>query len=49
MKLFKPLSTFSNLSISNLSTSNFKLAKSSFLANCDASTPASYFQSDFVA
>ena len=38
-----------NLSISNLSTSDFKLAKSSFLAYCDSSTPAAFFKSDFVA
>ena len=30
-KLLQPLSVFSNLSISNLSNSSFKLAKSSFL------------------
>ena len=31
-----------NLSISNLSTTSFKLAKSSFLANWDVSTPVAF-------
>ena len=48
-KLPKPLGTFFNLSISYLFTSDFKLAKSFFLANCDVSTPAALFKSDFVA
>ena len=33
-KLFKPFGPFFNSSISNSSTSDFKLVKSSFLANC---------------
>ena len=43
-KLFKPLGTFFNLSISNLSISDFKLAQSVFLA-----TPVAFFKSSFVA
>ena len=46
------LSAFSSahLPISNLSTSDFKSVKSSFLANCDVSTPVEFFfNSDFVA
>ena len=38
LKPFELLDTFSNLSVSNLSTSDFKLPKSSFLTNCDPST-----------
>ena len=48
-KLFKSVNTFSNLSMSNLSPSDFRLAKSNFLANFDASTPAAFFESAFVA
>ena len=36
------VSNSDNLSISNLWSSDFKLAKSSFLANCDVSTPAAF-------
>ena len=35
LKLLKLVSTFFNLSMSNLSTSDFKLAKSAFLAKDD--------------
>ena len=48
-KLFKLLSTFFNLSISNLSTSDFKLAKSVFLARDDVSNRVALFKSAFVA
>ena len=48
-KLFKLLSTFFSLSISNLSTSDFKLAKSVFLARDDVSTRVALFKSAFVA
>ena len=42
-KLFKPLGTFFNLSISNLSISDFKLSKSVFfLAKSDISTPVAF-------
>ena len=41
--------TFFNLSISNLSILDFKLAQSTFLANFDVSTPVSFFKSAFVA
>ena len=40
---------FFNLSISNLSTSDFKLAKSACLPNFDVSTPAAFFKSTFVS
>ena len=43
-KLLKPVSTYLNLSISNLSASDFKLAKSVFLANSDLSTPVTFFK-----
>ena len=38
---------FFNLSISNLSSSDFKLVKSTFLANLDASTSVAFFKSTF--
>ena len=38
------METVSNLSISKLSISDFKLAKSSFLANCDVSAPGAIFR-----
>ena len=38
-KFFEPLGTYSYLSISNLSTPDFKLTKSVFLVNFDISTP----------
>ena len=38
-----------NLPISNSSISDFKLAKSVFLANYDVSASAALFKSDFVA
>ena len=41
--------TFFSLSMSNLSTLDFKLAKSTFLANLDVSTPVAFFKSAFVA
>ena len=44
-KSIKPLGTFFNLSMSNLSTSDFKLAKSVFLANSDVSTPVTSYGS----
>ena len=43
-KLLKPFSTFLNLSISNLSASDFKLAKSVFLANFDVSALVTFFK-----
>ena len=42
-------SNSANLSISNLSTSDFKFDKSSFIANYDEPTPVAFFKSDFVA
>ena len=48
-KLLKPLGTFSDLSRFNLSTSDFKLATSIFLAKDDVSTAAAFFKSVFVA
>ena len=47
--MLKVLSTFFNLSISDLSTLDFKLAKSTVLANCDVPTPVAFFKSAFVA
>ena len=41
-KLLKPLGTFFNLSLSNLSISDFELAKSAFLAKDDVSTPGTF-------
>ena len=38
-----------NLSITNLSTSDIKLAKSVFLAKPDVSTSIAFFKSSFVA
>ena len=40
--MFKPVGTFSNLSISKLSTSDFNLAKSILLASFDVSTPVAF-------
>ena len=41
--LFNQFGTYSNLSICKLSTSDFKLAKSTFLANFDVLTPVVRF------
>ena len=41
--------TFLNLPISNLSTLDFKLTKSTCLTNIDVSTPVAFFKSAFVA
>ena len=48
-KLPKLFGTLFNLSISNLSTSDFKLVKSTFLANSDVSTSVAFLKSAFVA
>ena len=48
-KLLKPLGTFFNLSISNLSTLDFKIAKSTLLANFGVSAPATFFKSAFIS
>ena len=48
-KLLNPPGTFFNLSISNLSTLNSKLAKSTFLAIFDVSTPVALFKSAFIS
>ena len=45
----KELSQPVSLSISNLSTFDFKLVKSTFLANFDVSIPVVHFKSAFVA
>ena len=39
----KPLGTFTCLSTSNLSTPDFKQAKSFFLSKSDVATPVSFF------
>ena len=48
LSLLKSVEVVSNLAISNLSTSNFKLAKSAFLVKSDVSTPAAFSKSNFV-
>ena len=35
-----------NLSTSNVASSDFKLAESSFIANCDVTTPVAFFKSN---
>ena len=47
--MLKLAGIFFNLSISYLSTLDFKLAKSTFLANFDVSTPVAFSKSDFIA
>ena len=47
-KLPKLFGTFFNLSMSNLSISDFKLAKSVFLTKSDVSTPVAFFKSVFI-
>ena len=47
--MLKLVGTFFNLSISYLSISDFKLAKSTFLANFDVSTIVAIFKSALVA
>ena len=47
--LFKSIGVVYNLSLSNLSILDFKLAKSNFLANFDVSTLVTFFKSTFVA
>ena len=48
-KLLRLLGTFFNLSISYLSTLDFKLAQSAFLVKFNVSTPVAFFKSDFAA
>ena len=48
-KLPELLGKHFDLSISNSSTSDFKLTKSTFLANFDVSTPVAFFEFAFVA
>ena len=47
-KLIELVGTFFNLSISNFSLLDFKLAKPTFLANFDVSTPVAVLKSAFV-
>ena len=47
--MFKLVGIFFNLSMSYLPTLYFKLAKSTFLANVDVSTTATFFKSAFIA
>ena len=47
--MLKLVDIFFNLSKSNLSTSDLNLAKSTFIANFDVSTPVTFFKSAFVA
>ena len=46
--MFEFLGTIFNSSISNLSTSDFEIAKSNFLANFGVSTPVAFFESALV-
>ena len=48
-KLLKLFGTFFNLSMSNLSTSDCKLAKLVFLAKSDISIPVAFFKYTFLA
>ena len=48
-KLFKPVGNFSNLSISNLSISDFKLVKKNFSGKFDVLLPVAFFKSASVA
>ena len=49
LSLLKSTGTGTNLSISNLSTSVFKLAKFDFRATLEVSIPVASFRSAFVA
>ena len=49
LRLLKSTGVLSNLPITNLLISDFKLAKSNVLANFDVSTVAAFFKSVFVA
>ena len=49
LRSIEPAGTVFNLSISILSTSAFKLAKSDFAAKLDVSNSVTPFKSDFVA
>ena len=49
LRLIEPAGTVFNLSISILSTSAFKLAKSDFAAKLDVPNSVIPFKSDFVA
>ena len=49
LSLLKSTGTGTNLSISNLSISAFKLAKSDFATGLDVSIPVAFFKSIFVA
>ena len=49
LRLLKSTGVLSNLPITNLLISDFKLAKSNVLGNFDVSTVAAFFKSVFVA
>ena len=49
LSLLKSTETGTNLSISNLSTLDFSLAKSLFLANFNLPIPVAFFKPGFVA
>ena len=49
LSLLKSTGTGTNLSVSDLSVSAFKLCKSDFIAILDGSIPAVFFKSAFVA
>ena len=48
LNLLKSTGTVTNFSISNLSTSAFKLTKSDFAANLDVLIPVAFFKSVFL-
>ena len=48
-KFLKLVGTFFNSSIANISTLDFNLSKSTFLAIFDASKPVAFFKSAFAA
>ena len=49
LSLLKSTAAATNFSISNLSTSAFKLTKSDFEDNLDVSLPVAFFKSVFAA
>ena len=48
LNLLKSAGAVFNSLISKSSISDIKLVKSSFIVNCEVSTPVAFFKSDFV-
>ena len=48
LNLLKSTGAVFNSLISKSSISDIKLVKSSFIVNCEVSTPVAFFKSDFV-